>query len=72
MSEEESPPTPLQNSMNTLGKQLSAYSFVVIFIIVVVGLLQGRKLMVMFNIGVSIFISFITFEIAANFDIFVG
>ena len=25
MSEEEAPPTPLQNSMNQLGKQLSAY-----------------------------------------------
>ena len=67
MSEEESPPTPLQNSMNTLGKQLSAYSFVVIFIIVVVGLLQGRKLMVMFNIGVSIFWSWKENKVAGFF-----
>ena len=55
MSEEESPSTPLQNSMNTLGKQLSAYSFVVISLIMIAGLLQGRKLLVMFNIGVSVF-----------------
>lgn len=27
MSEEEAPPTPLQNSMNQLGKQLSAYRY---------------------------------------------
>ena len=30
MSEEEAPPTPLQNSMNQLGKQLSADSLLVI------------------------------------------
>jgi Ca2+-transporting ATPase len=57
MSDEESPPTPLQNSMNTLGKQLSAYSFIVIVIIIGAGLLQGRKLLVMFNIGVREFIN---------------
>lgn len=39
--------------MNLLGKQLSAYSFVVIALIMVAGLLQGKKMLVMFNIGVS-------------------
>jgi hypothetical protein len=39
--------------MNTLGKQLSAYSLVVIALIMVAGLIQGKKLLVMFNIGVS-------------------
>lgn len=54
MSDEESPPTPLQNAMNTLGKQLSAYSLVVIGLIMVAGLIQGKNLLVMFNIGVSL------------------
>lgn len=54
MSEEESPTTPLQNSMNTLGKQLSAYSFVVIVLIMIAGLLQGKEILSMFNIGVSL------------------
>jgi len=54
MSDEESPQTPLQNAMNLLGKQLSAYSFVVIALIMVAGLLQGKKMLVMFNIGVSL------------------
>ena len=42
-----------QNSMNTLGKQLSAYSFLVISLIMVIGLIQGKKMLSMFNIGVS-------------------
>lgn len=54
MSEEESPQTPLQVSMNTLGKQLSAYSLVVIGLIMVAGWFQGRPILVMFNIGVSL------------------
>ena len=41
--------------MNLLGKQLSAYSFVVIALIMVAGLLQGKKMLVMFNIGVCPF-----------------
>ena len=41
--------------MNTLGKQLSAYSLVVIGLIMVAGLIQGKNLLVMFNIGVSSF-----------------
>ena len=44
--------------MNTLGKQLSAYSLVVIALIMVAGLIQGKKLLVMFNIGVSWHYSF--------------
>lgn len=54
MSEEEAPPTPLQNSMNQLGKQLSAYSLAVIGLIMLVGWYQGKPLLVMFNIGVSL------------------
>merc|ERR1719445_2089372 len=54
MSDEEAPPTPLQNSMNLLGKQLSAYSLVVIGLIMVVGWYQGKEILVMFNIGVSL------------------
>jgi len=54
MSEEESPDTPLQNSMNLLGKQLSAYSLVVIALIMAIGWYQGKQMLVMFNIGVSL------------------
>jgi len=54
MCEEEAPPTPLQNSMNQLGKQLSAYSLLVIGLIMLAGWWQGKQVMVMFNIGVSL------------------
>lgn len=54
MQGEESPKTPLQNSMDHLGKQLSFYSFGVIILIFVIGLVQGRKVLDMFTIGVSL------------------
>uniref|UniRef100_A0A914I672 P-type Ca(2+) transporter n=1 Tax=Globodera rostochiensis TaxID=31243 RepID=A0A914I672_GLORO len=54
MQSEESPKTPLQNSMDQLGKQLSLYSFGVIGLIFVVGLIQGRDMLEMFTIGVSL------------------
>ena len=54
LQEIESPRTPLQLSMDRLGQELSYMSFGVIGLIVVVGLLQGRKLLDMFTIGVSL------------------
>ncbi|XP_037068000.1 calcium-transporting ATPase type 2C member 1-like isoform X3 [Pollicipes pollicipes] len=54
METEESPKTPLQRSMDELGKQLSAYSFGIIGVIMLVGWLQGKPIMEMFNIGVSL------------------
>jgi len=48
------PKTPLQQSMDTLGKQLSYISFVVIGIIVIIGVLQGRHWLEMTTIGVSL------------------
>ena len=54
LQEIESPRTPLQMSMDLLGKQLSYMSFVVIGVIVLVGLLQGKKLLDLFQIGVSL------------------
>ncbi len=54
MQSEEAPKTPLQNSMDTLGKQLSLWSFVIIGFIMLVGVIQGRPLLEMFNIGVSL------------------
>lgn len=54
MQSEEAPPTPLQRSMDTLGKQLSAYSFAIIGAIMLVGVVQGRPLLEMFTIGVSL------------------
>lgn len=54
MQEEEAPKTPLQKSMDALGKQLSFYSLSIIGFIVIVGWLQGRHLLEMFTIGVSL------------------
>ena len=50
----EAPRTPLQQSMDLLGKQLSYMSFAVIGVIVLIGLLQGKKLLDLFTIGVSL------------------
>ena len=52
MQSEESPKTPLQKSMSTLGKQLSFYSLLIIAGIMLLGWLQGRHLLTMFTIGV--------------------
>ncbi|KAI9762185.1 MAG: High affinity Ca2+/Mn2+ P-type ATPase-like protein [Geoglossum simile] len=54
LGEIESPRTPLQLSMDRLGQELSWMSFVVIAVIVIIGLWQGRKLLDMFTIGVSL------------------
>lgn len=54
MQEQEAPKTPLQKSMDALGKQLSFYSLSIIVFIVIVGWLQGRHLLEMFTIGVSL------------------
>jgi Ca2+-transporting ATPase len=54
LQEIESPRTPLQLSMDRLGQELSYMSFGVIGLIVVIGLIQGRKLLDMFTIGVSL------------------
>ena len=54
MESEEAPKTPLQKSMDALGKQLSFYSFGIIAMIMILGWIQGRPLQEMFNIGVSL------------------
>ncbi|VDN01143.1 unnamed protein product, partial [Thelazia callipaeda] len=54
MQAEEAPKTPLQNSMDYLGKQLSLYSFVIIIVIFFIGLFQGRDTLEMFRIAVSL------------------
>lgn len=54
MQAEEAPKTPLQISMGQLGKQLSFYSFCIIGVIMFLGWLQGRQLLDMFTIGVSL------------------
>uniref|UniRef100_A0A673JI13 Calcium-transporting ATPase n=1 Tax=Sinocyclocheilus rhinocerous TaxID=307959 RepID=A0A673JI13_9TELE len=48
------PKTPLQKSMDLLGKQLSLYSFGIIGVIMMVGWLQGKHILDMFTIGVSL------------------
>lgn len=54
MLEEEAPKTPLQKSMDSLGAQLSMYSFAIIGLIMLIGWLQGKAIMEMFTIGVSL------------------
>lgn len=51
MQEVEDRRTPLQTSMDELGKQLSYLSFAIIGVIVLIGILQGRKWLEMFTIG---------------------
>ncbi|KAL8739436.1 MAG: hypothetical protein Q9190_007763, partial [Brigantiaea leucoxantha] len=54
LQEIESPRTPLQLSMDRLGQELSYMSFAVIGLIMLLGLWQGRHLLEMFTIGVSL------------------
>lgn len=54
LQEIESPRTPLQLSMDRLGQELSYMSFAVIGVIMVVGIWQGRHMLEMFTIGVSL------------------
>ncbi|EFW99714.1 p-type calcium ATPase [Grosmannia clavigera kw1407] len=50
----ESPRSPLQISMDELGAQLSKFSFVVIGLISLIGWLQGKDLLEIFTISVSL------------------
>ncbi|CAM9727471.1 unnamed protein product [Lampetra fluviatilis] len=54
MQKEEAPKTPLQKNMDHLSKQLSLYSFGIIGLIALAGWLQGKSLLNMFTIGVSL------------------
>jgi P-type Ca2+ transporter type 2C len=54
MKEVEVRKTPLQVMMDELGKNLSIMSFAIIACIALLGVLQGKKLLNMFNIGVSL------------------
>ncbi|KAI1486960.1 calcium-transporting P-type ATPase [Biscogniauxia mediterranea] len=50
----ESPRSPLQLNMDELGKQLSQISFGIIAVISLVGLWQGKKLLDIFTISISL------------------
>ncbi|GAP83400.2 putative Ca2+-transporting ATPase [Rosellinia necatrix] len=50
----ESPRSPLQVNMDELGKHLSQISFGIIALISLVGLLQGKKLLDIFTISISL------------------
>ncbi|CAO1440295.1 unnamed protein product [Diamesa serratosioi] len=54
MQAEEAPKTPLQKSMDILGAQLSFYSFCIIGVIMLLGWFQGKALVEMFTISVSL------------------
>ncbi|KAI5802080.1 hypothetical protein FPQ18DRAFT_4421 [Pyronema domesticum] len=54
LAEIATPRTPLQATMDALGKHLSYASFAVIGLICLIGLWQGRKMLDMFQIAVSL------------------
>lgn len=54
LQEIESPRTPLQQSMDRLGKDLSYMSFGVIGLIMMVGFWRGMKFLELFQVGVSL------------------
>ncbi|KAK9475377.1 uncharacterized protein V1510DRAFT_409041 [Dipodascopsis tothii] len=54
MSDIAKPKTPLQQSMDKLGQDLSYMSFAVIAVICIIGVFQGRHWLEMFTIGVSL------------------
>lgn len=54
MKAEEPPRSPLQKSMDILGKQLTAISLCVIGIIMFIGWAVGKPILTMFNVGVSL------------------
>lgn len=54
VTETESPRTPLQLSMDALGTQLSKASFVIIAVISLVGWFQGKALLDIFTISISL------------------
>ena len=54
MKDVEDKKTPLQIMMDELGKQLSMVSFGIIVVIGLIGMVQGKTFMSMFNIGVSL------------------
>ncbi|ONH68348.1 Calcium-transporting ATPase 1 [Cyberlindnera fabianii] len=54
MKDIEKPKTPLQKSMDKLGKDLSIVSFAVIGIICLIGIVQGRSWLEMFQVSVSL------------------
>ena len=54
MSSIEKPKTPLQNAMDKLGGQLSMFSFAVIGVIGLIGVIQGRSWLDVFQVSVSL------------------
>ncbi|ODV59688.1 Ca(2+)/Mn(2+)-transporting P-type ATPase PMR1 [Ascoidea rubescens DSM 1968] len=50
----EKPRTPMQNLMDNLGNQLTYYSFIIISIIYLIGIIQGKNWLDMFQISVSL------------------
>ena len=54
VTETESPRTPLQLTMDSLGSQLSQASFVIIGVISLVGWFQGKALLEIFTISISL------------------
>lgn len=57
MLQEKEKKTPLQLSMDDFGKRLSLFSLVVIIVISVIGFLQGKPALQMFNMAVSLIVA---------------
>ncbi|XP_063103846.1 calcium-transporting ATPase type 2C member 2 isoform X3 [Cavia porcellus] len=54
MQAQETPKTPLQKSMDRLGRQLTLFSFGIIGLLMLIGWVQGKPPLAMFTIGVSL------------------
>eukprot|EP00053_Salpingoeca_punica_P012094 m.107876 g.107876 ORF g.107876 m.107876 type:complete len:900 (+) comp15852_c0_seq7:248-2947(+) len=54
MKDVEEQRTPLQKNMDELGKKLSLFSFCIIGVIMIIGLIQRKDMMQMFTISVSL------------------
>lgn len=54
MNDIEKPKTPLQNSMDKLGSDLSTGSFIIIGLICLIGIFQGQSWLEMFQVSVSL------------------
>jgi len=67
VNEVESKKTPLQEKMDELGKQLSAFSIGIILIIVIIGVFEGKNWLEMFNVGGKYFLLLLLFIILYNF-----
>ena len=62
--------TPLQKKLNNLGKTLGIVALVICLVIFVIGIIQGRKIILMFMTAVSLAVAAIPEGLAAFLQLF--